>query len=141
MRRCTRSAAALLLAASLAACSSPAPVGTERIAGLYGPLDPIVLVNLTLPDGRYLVSADFALYILTRGRPVDFTCAIVDTTGQFGIIAGSAVAVRSGRWFELTLGTEVELPDTTLGLRCFPQRTAYVDVLVENAQLGAEQIP
>lgn len=138
MRRFTRSAAVLLLAASLAACSSAPPVPVQHESGVFGALEPIILDNLTLPDGRYELTVELELFVDVP-RPTQVTCAVVDTSARLGPLLGMGIAVTPGRWIDTTAVTVVELPDITLGLRCYPNERTAVDVLIREATLNAVQ--
>lgn len=137
MPRFTRSVAALLLAAPLAACSTATPTPVERYAGSYGPGDPIILDNLTLAGGRYVIGVELELFV--AGPPVRVSCSIIDATGQLGPLFGTGFTAGAGDWFSISSTSTYELPETTLGLRCFPDRAAVVDVLVRVADISAQR--
>lgn len=138
MLRFTRSAGILLLAVGLAACSSPAPSGV-RLSGLFGPAQPVILDNLTVSDGRYDVSVELDLVVRFTGPPVELSCLVVDTSARFGPFFGGVVDAASGRPLDLGMQATVELPDTTLGLRCFPDRLVVLEVEVEHVSLEADR--
>lgn len=139
MRRFTRSVAALLLAVPLAACSTAPPTPADHYSGKYGPGDPIILDNLTLAGGRYVIDLQLELFVHVAGPPVMLSCSIIDATGQLGPLFGTGFAAGAGDWFSISSTSTYELPETTLGLRCSPDRPAVLDVLVRDADISAQR--
>ncbi|MDO7881316.1 hypothetical protein [Antiquaquibacter soli] len=139
MRRFTRSIAVLLLAAPLAACSTAQPASLDHHAGRYGPGEPIILDNLTLAGGRYVIDVQLDLFVRVVGPPVSMSCSIIDATGQLGPLFGTGFTAGAGDWFSISSTSTFELPETTLGLRCSPDRPAVLDVLVREADLSAQR--
>lgn len=107
------------------------------VAGTFGPDEPVALSNLTVQDGRYLVSYELDLYIASQGGQVSLVCGVVDTTGRVAQLPGFVESVTSGVWHHLSASDTLELPDLTLGVRCYPDRQVTLQVVVRDVQLAA----
>lgn len=132
-------AAACLLAAcvSLSGCGQ----GTDDvIVGRFSPDEPVSLTNLTVADGRYLVTYALEVYIDAPLRKVDLTCGVVDTTGRIAQLPGLVRTVSSGQWLNLFAEDVFELPDLTMGIRCYPNDEVSLQVVVRRVELAASPI-
>jgi hypothetical protein len=137
--RCTPSLALLVACLTLAACAAPDP-DAQVLAGRFGPEQPLVLSNLSVPDGRYEVSAEVDLVVSGVLEPFDLTCRLIDTSGQLNNFGGAILEVAHSGVVAITFTSTYELPDITLGLRCYPDTDVVLDVLVRSAQITTERL-
>ncbi len=137
--RCTRSLALLVACLTLAACASPDP-DAQVLAGRFGPERPLVLSNLSVPDGRYEVSAEVDLVVSGVQQPLNLTCRLIDTSGQLNQFGGAILSVAHSGVVAVTFTSTYELPDITLGLRCYPDTDVVLDVLVRSAKITTERL-
>lgn len=133
-----KAAAAALLVVLLSAC---APTDTATISGRFSPTRPVSLANLTVVDGRYRVSYTMVIFVMAQGAPLTVTCDVLDVSGRLAAISGLDRTIPTNRWVRLTEMTVVELPDATLGVRCSPDRTRDLTVVVRDLELLAEPVP
>jgi hypothetical protein len=133
--------AALLLVVCLTACA-PTPDTTPAdatIAGRFTPEHPVALTNLTLADGRYQVSYSLSIYAADRGVPrTRLTCSVVDVSGRLSDLPGLVTGVPTNQWVTVSATDVFELPDLTMGIRCYPDREANLTVVVRDVVLGAQ---
>ncbi len=128
--------ATLLLVLCLTAC---APAADRTVAGHFSPERPVSLTNLTLTDGRYRVSYSLTIYAADRGVPrTRLTCTIVDVSGRLSDLPGLVRAVPTNQWVTVTATDVFELPDLTMGIRCYPDREADLTVVVRDVVLAAD---
>ncbi len=137
--RCTPSLALVCVCLTLAACASPDP-DAQLIAGAFGPDQPLILSNLSVPDGRYEVSAEVDLVVSGVVQPFDLTCRLIDTSGQLNYVGGAILSVAHSGVVKVTFTSTYELPDITLGLRCYPSTDVVLDVLVRSARITTEML-
>lgn len=133
--------AALLLALCLTACApiSDATVADTTIAGRFTPERPVALTNLTLADGRYRVSYSLTIYAADRGVPrTRLACSVVDVSGRLSDLPGLVTGVPTNKWVTVAATDVFELPDLTMGIRCYPDRDADLTVVVRDVVLAAE---
>lgn len=128
----------LFLVFLLAACT---PTGDTTITGRFGPQIPVSLANLTVIDGRYRVGYTMEIFVSAIGAPLRLTCDVVDVSGRLAAIPGLARTISANRWVRITEKRVVELPDATLGVRCFPETPSDLTVVVRDLQLTAEPVP
>ena len=121
----------------LAGCSAG---GDTVVSGTFGPDKPITLKNLTVQDGRYLVSYALDVFVTSPAGEITLTCSVVDTTGRLAELPGLAQTAASGGWQEISAKDVFELPDLTMGIRCYPDREVSMQVVVRDARLGATRI-
>lgn len=142
--RCTpsrRGVAAVAVAAALGLAVTGCGAGGDRfISGWFGPERPVALVNRTIGDGEYRVAYALQLLVVPQGAPVVVTCTVVDTSGRIGFFDGLERTVESGRWVTIEAEGDFDLPDLTLGLRCAPDGTGLLDVIVRRVSLDVEPL-
>jgi hypothetical protein len=68
---------------------------------------------------------------------VNATCAVVDTGGRIAFFSSTARVMASGEWSKIEAEGTFDLPELTLGLRCFPDRDATIDFVVREVTLEA----
>jgi hypothetical protein len=127
--------AAVAAAALLAACG---PTGDVIVSGRFSPEVPVSLQNLTVPDGRYVVSYALEVFVASRSGTVELLCGVEDTTGRLADLPGLVQTVTSGRWVSIDGSDTFELPDLTMGVRCYPDRDVSLQVVVRRVELSAE---
>ncbi len=130
----------LVLAIVAIVLSGCAPATDRLISGRFGPTNPVVLENLTIADGNYLVSYSLLAFVSTKGAPGSVSCSVVDTSGRIAFFAGMTRVAESGRWVELTAAGTFDLPELTLGLRCFAERDAAIDFVVRDVSLDVSAV-
>ena len=128
---------ALLLAVGVGAFA-PRP-GTELFVGSYGPDRGIVVKNLTVGDGYYLVGYSMDVFVTPNPGSVGVECDLQDISGRLAELPGLVRPVASGTWVTITAQNVLELPDATLGIRCFAQRDALLEISVRNVTLTAQR--
>ncbi|MFM9877695.1 MAG: hypothetical protein ACKVOG_07585 [Rhodoglobus sp.] len=133
-----KAAAGAFLVLLLAGCT---PTDTTTISGRFSPDRPVSLANLTVVDGRYRVSYTMAIFVMAQGAPVAVTCDVLDVSGRLAALSSLDRTITANHWVRLTEMTVVELPDATLGVRCFPDRTRDLTVVVRDLKLVAEPVP
>lgn len=121
----------------LTGCSASAD---RFISGWFGPDRPVALVNRSLSFGDYRISYEIELLVAPQGPPVEVTCGVVDTTGRIAFFETLDRTVESGRWVTIEAEGDFDLPDLTLGLRCAPDGTGLLDVIVRRVSLDVEPI-
>ncbi len=136
-RRCGLGLAIAIASVALTGC---APSTDTLISGRFGPSNPVVLDNLTIADGNYVVSYSLSAFVSAKGVPASVSCGVVDTSGRIAFFAGMTRVAQSGRWVELAAAGRFDLPELTLGLRCFAERDAAIDVVVRNVSLEATAV-
>ena len=138
-RRRTIAAGAVVAALGLAVTGCTA--GADRfISGWFGPERPVALVNRSLSFGEYRIAYTIELLIAPQGPPVEVTCGVVDTTGRIAFFDSLDRTVESGRWVTIEAQGDFDLPDLTLGLRCAPDGTGLLDVIVRRVTLEVEPL-
>jgi hypothetical protein len=133
--------AALLLVLCLTACApiSDATGADTTIAGRFTPERPVALTNLTLADGRYRVSYSLTIYAADRGVPrTRLSCSVIDVSGRLSDLPGLLTGVPTNQWVTVSATDVFELPDLTMGIRCYPDREADLTVVVRDVVLAAE---
>ena len=90
--------------------------------------DSIVVANLTVTPGRYLVSYAFdAALTTTTTVPTQLRCGLVDANGVDRFIATDPALITTGRgWQRMMVVAVFSLPDVTLGVRCEPTSPGLV---------------
>jgi hypothetical protein len=126
-----------VLATGIALLVGCAPATDTLISGRFGPDDPMVLENLTIADGDYTVSYSLDVFVSTKGIPGSVSCGLVDTSGRIAFFSGMTRVVESGHWVDLNASGTFDLPELTLGLRCFAERDSTIDLVVRNVSLEA----
>ncbi len=110
-------------------------------AGILRAEDSIVVANLTVPPGRYLVSYVFSGSLANTGVPAQLRCGLVDANGVDRFIAEDEAIITSGQgWQQMSVVTIFSLPDVTLGVRCEPTRTGLVFAQFRDVWLWAIRI-
>jgi hypothetical protein len=143
MPRSTRS---VFIACALGAALNLAVVGcvggpTQTVfTGRFSADEPIRLTNQTITGGRYLVSYSMEVLLSPTTEPVTLICSVVDTSGSISGLNGMARPVAAGQWISLDVENVYELPDLTLGIRCVPESSALLTVVVRDVRLSAKQI-
>ncbi|MDP3208354.1 MAG: hypothetical protein Q8M65_04320 [Rhodoglobus sp.] len=79
-----------------------------------------------------------SIFVDTQGAPVRVSCGITDVSGRLSNFPGLQQAVPSGRWTHVAATDVFELPDLTIGVRCYPSRDAWLIVIVRDLSLAAE---
>ena len=133
--------AALLLVLCLTACApiSDATVADTTFAGRFTPERPVALTNLTLAEGRYRVSYSLTIYAADRGVPrTRLACSVVDVSGRLSDLPGLVTGVPTNKWVTVAATDVFELPDLTMGIRCYPDQDADLTVVVRDVVLAAE---
>jgi len=133
--------AALLLVLCLTACApiSDATVADTTFAGRFTPERPVALTNLTLAEGRYRVSYSLTIYAADRGVPrTRLACSVVDVSGRLSDLPGLVTGVPTNKWVRVAATDVFELPDLTMGIRCYPDRDADLTLVVRDVVLAAE---
>lgn len=135
----TRAAGTALLpvALLLAACTT---TNDTIVSGRFTVDEPVSLSNLTVADGLYEVSYSLEVFVSSQSGPVELTCTIADTTGRLTQLPGLERTVSVGSWQLVGATDAFELPDLTMGIRCFPDRDASLQVIVRDAQLDARRL-
>jgi hypothetical protein len=139
MPRFTRSSATLLLAATLA-LTGCAPAASTVYSGRYSPDIPIVLLNRTIEDGRWQLGYSMTVFLVPRSGVTSIRCGVVDTSGRLSQLPGMIRVVEPGRWTTIAAEDAFDLPSLTLGVRCFPERSALVQVVVRDLSLSTEPL-
>jgi hypothetical protein len=119
------------------AAFGPRSGDVQLFAGRYAPDDGIIVTNLTVTAGQYLVGYSMRVYVAPNADSVSLVCGVVDTSGRFSALPGLARPVVPGGWITVQAQSEIELPDVTLGIRCFPERPAVLEISVRDAELSA----
>jgi len=132
-------AAAAITAVVLCGCA-PASTHDRIIVGRFSPDSPVSFTNLTVTDGRYLVTYALDVFIDASLRKVDLVCGVVDTTGRIAQLPELVETVHSGEWLRLFGEDVYELPDLTMGVRCYPVDDVSLQVVVRDVQLVASPI-
>lgn len=118
----------------LAGC---APASDTLISGRLGPNDPIVLENLTIADGDYTVSYSLSAFVAIKGAPGTVSCGVVDTSGRIAFFSGMTRVVHPRRWVTISATGTFDLPELTIGLRCFAENDTTIDLVVRDVSLEA----
>lgn len=133
--------AAVAVVAALVLALTGCGASTDRfLSGWFGPERPVALVNRTIGDGEYRVAYALQVLVVPQGEPVVVTCTVVDTSGRIGFFDGLERTVESGRWVTIEAEGDFDLPDLTLGLRCAPDRSGLLDVIVRRVSLEVERL-
>lgn len=140
--RCTPSRRAIAAAvAALGLVLTGCSASPDRfISGWFGPDRPVALVNRSLSFGDYRIGYTIELLVAPQGPPVEVTCGVVDTTGRIAFFDSLDRTVESGRWVTIEAEGDFDLPDLTLGLRCAPDGTGLLDVIVRRVSLDVEPL-
>jgi hypothetical protein len=129
---------ALLIALLLCGCT---PTDTATIVGRFSADSPVSLANLTVEDGKYRVVYSMLIFVAASGAPTTVTCDVLDVSGRLADLSGLDRVVPTNRWVRLTEKSVVELPDATLGVRCFPPEATDLTVMVRDLELEAQPVP
>lgn len=130
----------LAIAITTVAVTGCAPSTDTLISGRFGPSNPVVLDNLTIADGSYIVSYSLSAFVSAKGAPASVSCGVVDTSGRIAFFAGMTRVADSSGWVELAAAGRFDLPELTLGLRCFAEREAAIDMVVRDVSLLATAV-
>src|SRR4051812_17420457 len=96
--------------------------GAQLFAGSYGPNRGIIVKNLTIGDGYYLVGYSMDVFVAPNPGSVGVDCGMEDISGRLDELPGLVRPVAAGSWVRITAQNVLELPDATLGIRCFAWR-------------------
>jgi len=129
--------ATVLVAAGVWAFAPRPSTADQVFAGRFGPTSGIVVKNLTVADGRYLLDYSMDVYVAPNARSIGVVCTVEDTSGRIAALPGLVRPVASGRWVTISAQDVFELPDLTLGIRCFAEQDALLVIAVRNALLTA----
>lgn len=139
-RRSTPDRRALLAVCltALLTLSGCAPT-TERVSsGRFSEARPLVVANRTIGDGEYTIGYSLWIYVVPHGADVTVECTVLDTSGRIAFFDGLALNAAPRRWVKLAAQTRVDLPEVTLGIRCWPLTESTIDVIVRDVRLDAE---
>jgi len=110
--------------------------------GVYGPASGIIVANLTVRPGRYYIWYGFEANVRGSYQSAGVRCGIADANGRTGsFLVEDADLIELGHgWQRRSFGETFSLPDITLGLRCYPERSGLVLASFRNVTLFAAQI-
>ncbi len=120
-----------------AAVFAPGTTADQVFAGRFSAQNPVTIANLSVADGRYIVAYSMRVYVVAASDSASVTCDVVDTTGVFEDLPGLERTVPAGRWTFIAAQDAFALREMTLGLRCYPEQEAVLEVLVRDARLQA----
>lgn len=129
--------ACILVASALVGCTQ---TDDDIVGGRFSPDDPVSLTNLTVTDGRYLVAYSLDVFISSQTGRVELACSVIDTSGRLAELPGLVRTIETGSWQRVEAQDTFELPDLTLGVRCYPDRDATLTVVVRDVQLTAQNV-
>lgn len=107
------------------------------VSGKFGPDNPVSLQNLTVQDGRYVVAYSLEVLFTSSAGDAILTCGVVDLTGRIAELPGLSRDVTSAKWQSVSAQADLELPDLTMGVRCYPDREVTLQVVVRDVILTA----
>ncbi len=94
---------------------------------LVGPDRGLVVANLSIEPGRYLVTYGFESRMIAAHADIELSCGLVDANGVVRFLIPDPTPISTGTgWRQHLVTSPFSLPEVTIGIRCVSDRTHVV---------------
>lgn len=130
---------AVLLAAGLSAC---APDGSSFAAGYYEVDESIVIRNLTIDEGSYIVGYALEMRVDSPVPGAGLSCQLDEVSGRLAAFQETPTPVTAdATWSRLEYFGRFDVPNVTVSLRCTPLQPGQYAISVRDLDLYATPDP
>jgi hypothetical protein len=129
---------AVLVAASLGAC---APSESTFAAGYYGIDESVVIRNLTIDDGSYIVGYALEMRVVSPVAGGGLSCQLDEVSGRLTSFQETPSTIDAdAAWSKLEYFGRFDVPNITVGIRCTPTIAGQYAITVRNVDLYARRV-
>ena len=129
---------AAVLAATVAGC---APTESTFAAGYYGIDESVVIRNLTIDDGSYIVGYALEMRVVSPVEGGGLTCQLDEVSGRLAAFQETPSTIEAdAAWSKLEYFGRFDVPNITVGIRCTPTIAGQYAITVRNVDLYAREV-
>ena len=115
-----------------------APTTATFGAGYYETTDSVVIRNLTIDDGSYVVGYTLEMRVVSPVLDAGLSCQLDEVSGRLAAFQETpSMVMANGEWQKLEYFGRFDVPNITVSIRCRPLVVGQYSITARNVDLYA----